>query len=408
MSTYVDRTAGALEFCESASQAHPESADVYNKIGELLTNKLWHQLTVTVLEFLEDKSHGPHFAELYDKVVIAVDSQLHPLSTARMAFLVASELASQNDVPAAKAVVENCLEKQENHLEASIFLQSKHAMLSLHQLLGISGFSLESADAETKETLSKILSTIQSNAPTIKELSSSEMKTDTDSIRVHASHYEAAMTYYKLMGPPEAFYEQAMQYLNYGQGDAQLATDLCLAALTGDGVYNLTAVEQTPIVKLLHDTPSQWLVDLVQATAAGDVPRFRQLSQQHAALIQTQPALTSRAAAVQEKLTLTALVLTALSKDSHERNLSFAELQAALHLESIDQVEWVLMRAFSVGLVSGSMDQCDQTVNITWVQPRVLSQGQMADLGVKFGEWAVKVFKTKESMQEQTASTLLA
>lgn len=408
MSSYVDRTAGAVEYCESAAQAHPENAELYSKIGGFLSDKLWHQLTVTVLEFLEEKSRGPHFAELYDKVVLAVDSKLHPLSTARMAVLVASELASQNDVAAAKAVVENCMEKQADHLEATIFLQSKHAMLTLQQLLSVPGFSEATADAETKETLAKILETIQSNAPIIKELSSSETKADTDASRVHASHYEAAMTYYKLVGPPEAFYEQAMQYLNYGQGDAQLATDLCLAALTGDGVYNLTAVEQTPVVQLLRGTASQWLVDLLQATAAGDVPRFRQLSRQHAALIATQPALTNRAAAVQEKLTLTALVLTVLAKDSHERNLSFAELQAALHLDSLDQVEWVLMRAFSVGLLSGSMDQCEQTVDITWVQPRVLSAGQMSELAVKFGEWAVKVHKTKESMQERTASTLLA
>jgi len=408
MSSYVDRTAAAAEYLESAAQAHPEHAELYNKVRQFLGDKLWHQLTVTVLELLEDKSRGQYFAEIYDKVVLAVDSKLHPLSTARMAVLVGNELASQNDIAAAKAVVENCMEKQANNLEATIYLQSKHSMLTLQQLLTVPGFSMETADEETKETLSKILTILQTNAPIIKELSSTEMKADTDSSRVHASHYEAAMTYYKLVGPPEAFYEQAMQFLNYGQGDAQLAIDLCLAALTGDGVYNLTAVEQTPVMQLLHGTASQWLVDLLQATAAGDVPRFQQLSQQHAALIQTQPALTSRAAAVQEKLTLTALVLTVLSKDSHERNLSFAELQTALHLDSIDQVEWVLMRAFSVKLLQGSIDQCEQTVDITWVQPRVLNSGQMSELATKFGEWAVKVHQTKESMQEQTASTLLA
>ena len=134
-----------------------------------------------------------------------------------------------------EAVVENCLEKQGNHLEATIYLQSKHAMLTLQPFLAVPGFSQDTADAETKESLSKILVTIQSNAPIIKELSSSETRGDPDSSRVHASHYEAAMTYYKLVGPPEAFYEEAMQYLNYGEGDAQLAIDLCLAALTGGG-----------------------------------------------------------------------------------------------------------------------------------------------------------------------------
>jgi len=65
MSTYVDRTAGAIEYCESASMAHPEHADLYNQIARFLGDKLWHQLTVTALEFLSDnKSRGPHFGEL--------------------------------------------------------------------------------------------------------------------------------------------------------------------------------------------------------------------------------------------------------------------------------------------------------------------------------------------------------
>lgn len=408
MSAYIDRSVAAADFCESAAQAHPDDAELYIQMADFLRRKLWHQLTTTFLEFLQEKNRGLHFAELYDKVVLAVDSKLLPLSTARIAVLVSYELASQNDMTSAKAVLENCMEKQADHLEATIFLQSKHALLTLQQLLSVPGFSVESADVEIKELLHKIESNIQTNAPIMKELSSSETKVDTDSSIVHATHYEAAMTYYKLVGPPEAFYEEAMQYLNYRPGDAQLAVDLCLAALTGDGVYNLTAVEQTPVVQNLHGTSHQWLLELFQATAAGNVPLFHQLTQQYAPIIQTQPALTNRAAAVQEKLTLTALVLAVLAVDSHERNLSFAELQLALGLDSIDQVEWVLMRAFSVGLVSGIMDQCDQKVSITWVQPRLLSVTQMSELATRFGEWAGKVHNTKESLQEQASNTLLA
>jgi 26S proteasome regulatory subunit N9 len=68
------------------------------------------------------------------------------------------------------------------------------------------------------------------------------------------------MTYFKLMGPPEAFYEEAIRYLNYYQPDLtsltaqqeqhQLAVDLCLAALVGDGVYNLGQVVTNPIFEM--------------------------------------------------------------------------------------------------------------------------------------------------------------
>jgi 26S proteasome regulatory subunit N9 len=173
--------------------------------------------------------------------------------------------------------------------------------------------------------------------------------------------------------------------------------------LTGDGVYNLGQVEQTPVLQLLQGTDSAWLAELLHTVAAGDVTSFTQLLERYAVAIQQQPALEHRKQAVQEKLTLLALVHLVFEKDSTERTLPMAEIAARLHV-SLDQVEWVVMRAFSVHLLEGSMDQVDQTVQITWVLPRVLTDLQMTDLAGRFGEWAHKVRTTKEYMQEQTTS----
>ncbi len=107
-----------------------------------------------------------------------------------------------------------------------------------------------------------------------------------------------------------------------------------------------------------------------------------------------------RRTAVQEKLTLLALVHLVFEKDSTERTINFSEISDRLQV-SIDQVEWVVMRAFSVRLLEGSVDQVEQTVQITWVLPRVLNDAQTTDLAGRFESWAVKVKETKELMQEQ-------
>jgi 26S proteasome regulatory subunit N9 len=43
------------------------------------------------------------------------------------------------------------------------------------------------------------------------------------------------------------------------------------------------------------------------------------------------------------------------------------------------------MRALSVHLIEGTMDQVDQTVHVTWVMPRVLNAAQLRELAARCG-----------------------
>jgi 26S proteasome regulatory subunit N9 len=54
------------------------------------------------------------------------------------------------------------------------------------------------------------------------------------------------------------------------------------------------------------------------------------------------------------------------------------------------QVEWVLMRAMSLGLLRGNLDEVEGTVSVTWVQPRVLNVAQIQLLNDQLGVWAEK------------------
>lgn len=60
-----------------------------------------------------------------------------------------------------------------------------------------------------------------------------------------------------------------------------------------------------------------------------------------------------------------------------DRQLTFSEIAQETGLE-VDQVEVMVMRALSLGLVKGTIDQVDEKVNITWVQPRVLDKKQVS------------------------------
>jgi 26S proteasome regulatory subunit N9 len=413
MSTYVEATSGSAQHCEAMSSQFPELSAFYNQVAEYCQQKLWHQLTLAVLDFTstpkttlrpllldgDEKKISNTYLALYQKVVLAVSQKLNSLALARIAAAVAvCSLQQKGSVEESKTLLEELLSKQLQPPAnaTTLYLQSKIALLTLNH------------SSPTKEDLQSIYATIKTNAPLLKQ---SLIPDTPEAMIVNSFHYEMSMTYFKIVGPPEAFYEEAIQYLNYYQPSPDeegaklshaLAVDLCLAALTGDGVYNLGQVVTNPILQVLQTTPEAWLVQLLHACAKGSVPEFKKLCQEtYPAQIASQPALVNMAQQMQEKMTLLALVEMVFERPASERTLDFSDIAQRLEIP-LEQVEWVIMRAFSVKLMEGSMDQFDGTVHVTWILPRVLGKEQMADLATRFGEWAGKVGKTKEYMLEQT------
>lgn len=59
------------------------------------------------------------------------------------------------------------------------------------------------------------------------------------------------------------------------------------------------------------------------------------------------------------------------------------------------------MKALSLGLVRGTLDQVDGVAILTWVQPRVLSQDQVKAMAERFSGWTSTVDKTAAAMQER-------
>jgi 26S proteasome regulatory subunit N9 len=293
-----------------------------------------------------------------------------------------------------------------------LYLQAKIGFLSL------SGSTTLPEKQPSKDELDKIYTSIKSDAKLLTQL----IPDTDDAMIVNAAHYERSMTYYKSVGPPEAFYEEAIHYLNYyappppdapaieKQKAHSLAVDLCLAALTGEGVYNLGQVVTNPILQVLEGTNDAWLVELLTTVSKGRVSDYKHLvTTKYKNQISAQPALVNMGVQMEEKVILLGLVELVFSKPASDRNLTFTEISSELGIP-FEQVEWVIMRAFSVKLMEGVMDQVADggAVHISWILPRALDASQMADLASRFGEWAVKVDNMKSYMQEETAPSLMA
>ena len=416
MST-ADITTAALEHLESMSTLHPDLSDPYQNLVSLYQRKLWHQLTISTFDFvsnptttLRTTAEGTNsYLALFDKVILPIDKKLNQLTLARIASNVSFSLLDDppyTDGVAARAILENLLEKRDRlGPSAALHAEARLGLLDLTVLA-------RSGEALTTESGIKALETtkeaINKNRSVLAELAD----TESEAAVVHSAFYETAMTYRKAVGPPEAYYREAIQYVAYtsladlSQEDRyNLATDLSLAALTGEGVFNFGEVVTAPALQCLEGTDLYYLVELLSAGARGDGLGFQRVADANAEAISMQPSLVSRAEAVKEKITLLALVNMIFERPSLERTLSFEDIADRV-IVPIDQVEWVIMRALSLKLIKGTMDQVEQTVDVTWVMPRDLDNNQMSELATRFGEWAVKVSKTQDYMLEHTGALL--
>lgn len=101
---------------------------------------------------------------------------------------------------------------------------------------------------------------------------------------VHGRFYLLASQYYRIQGDHAQYYRTALRYLGCIDLDTlseetkhQHAFFLGLAALLGEGVYNLGELLAHPVLESLKSTPNAWLIELLFAFNAGDINKFEKM-----------------------------------------------------------------------------------------------------------------------------------
>ncbi|KAL3210829.1 hypothetical protein MRX96_036815 [Rhipicephalus microplus] len=178
---------------------------------------------------------------------------------------------------------------------------------------------------------------------------------------VHGRFYQLCSDYHQQMGDHQAYYRDALRFLGCTpleriplEEQQQRAFALCLAALLGEGVYNFGELLAHPILECLQCTDRQWVVQLLSAFNCGSLAQYETL------------------------------------RPSWSR-----------------QVEVLVMKALSLGLVRGTIDQVDAQVHMQWVQPRVLSRDQIAGMKKRLDAWNADV-ASMEKLLETKAHEIIS
>uniref|UniRef100_A0A7R9YAW4 PCI domain-containing protein n=1 Tax=Pinguiococcus pyrenoidosus TaxID=172671 RepID=A0A7R9YAW4_9STRA len=378
-------------FLSAQANDFPELAPQYEAMQKLYSGKLWHQLTDEVDSFVRDSdtTRGENKVQLYEHFVHEFEGRMNQL---RFAQILTEICKLHSETPDAIALISATLEKKARlGKEASIFLECA---------LGL--FRLGNQNEGDQEAALQI---IKEQRPEVESLSA-------DDTTVPSIFYRLSSTYYKLVGPPESFYRDALLFLVFTPTEElpheeqyTLATDLSLAAITGSGIYNFGEVLATPILSALEGTPNAWLSKMMRVFHDGDIDGFGALMDEHNSAIQEQPAITARIEFVKEKIALLAFMDLIFRKPAHERSIPFKEIADRTRL-AYEQVEWLIMRAMSLKLVKGVIDELEGVVEISWLQPRVLEVGQLKQMVSRLDEWTDRVTKTQAFLEEQAPELL--
>ena len=206
---------------------------------------------------------------------------------------------------------------------------------------------------------------------------------------VHAAFYRINADYYHAKEEFASYYRNALLYLACIDLDSLTAAErsdrahsLSIAALVSDSIYNFGELLLHPLLSSLIGTPHAWLRDLLFAFNRGDLSAYDILL----AHINDSPLLQQHKSFLYQKISLAALTETVFRRPPHDRAMTFALIEQETKVKR-DEIEHLIMKALSLGLLRGKIDQVGEVARINWVQPKVLDLKQIEGMRSRLKEW---------------------
>jgi len=367
-----------------------ELKEIYLEMKDLYDKKLWHQLTLKLAHFvkLPQFDRGKELLEIYDRFIRDFEAKINQMELVKIALSIRRQISDPTEAV-------NWLQKISEKINSNV---EKEAFCYILGEIAWLKLNLDQIE-ETKILTDKI----QSVLDTI---------TGAESVVYSTFYHNLSLMYKKKVSPTE-FYRNSLLYLVYTPLEqipvteqASLAFDMGLAALVSTNIHNFGELLAHPILNSLLETKNAWLREFLFAFNRGDLDKFDQLLNVHRREIEEQPALKNNQSLLREKISILALMELVFNKPAEGRTLPFKVIANATKLKD-DEVELLVMKALSVKLIRGEIDEVNQTVTISWVQPRVLDMIQIGKMRDRVAEWTENVHSVLNYVQNETAPELL-
>ncbi|KAI9298618.1 PCI-domain-containing protein [Neoconidiobolus thromboides FSU 785] len=367
-----------LQLNELCNQVDDSLKPHFEQLSELTQRKLWHQVTLKIEEIVRLTSNDSNFLKnFYFNYIDGLQGKLNQLKFVIISISIAQSFDNKEE---SINFLNGIANKVNNTSSQDAFvlanIEIAHQMLLNNNIDGVKEKVLNS-----KDVLDKLA--------------------QVDTI-VHAHYYRVASEYFKAYGDFTKYYYNCLLYLSCiniedlnQQEKVARAYDLSLAALLGDTIFNFGELLSHPISLVLKSGEHEWLYNLLIVFNNGEIGKLDSLM----ATFHKQPLLEQHKVILRQKMILMGLMEFLFKQDNDSHSVSFESICMECRIP-IHEVEHLIMKALSLKLIKGSIDQVGSKVEIEWVQPRYLDQVQLKTLDKKLTYWKLKVDKVYNNINE--------
>lgn len=345
---------------------------------ELRNKKLYHQLSIKIKAYVKDPNvqKNVNLLNVYKKFVQPIEDKFNPFDLVEIvSYAIPYFIEPMETI----TFLESFESKVKNHLAALIFVKVLKGEVFLDEM-------------NNQKDCLVVITEVNKLMSNMIELSP-----------VHSKFYFLASNLYRAQGNHREYYTHFFKYMSstdLSTIDIAIKTRhaflLGLAALLSENIYNYGELIMHPILETLKDTPNYWLIELLNVFNIGDIEQFEKMKPQWAYI----PDIAIQENKLRQKLLISCFIEMAFKQQTKDKCLSFQAIANKTGL-LLDEVEMLVMKAMSLHLVKGKIDQVSECVYISWIQPRMITKVPIADMITRLDSWCTEVNNIYCKIHEQ-------
>ena len=372
---------------KNLADKYPSYKSTFEEIDSNLSQSLWYQLSenLILISLKPELQNSKDLIELYNGLIFFIESTMNPMKY--LEFIQSMLKNYQDNMNEGLTFIENIESSHKNYKgEEKIFVKiiKGFCYLELNKM-----YELEEIVKNTEHDFT------------------GNIEIDTS---LYSQYYKLSMLFYEKKQDYDKFYSNAFQYLAYetklsNEDKLNLCYKMCAAMLIGEKLYNFAELIEKDFFKLMKGTNYEWISNLILSFNSAKVDQFLLMMEENKKNIEQNQILKEKAEFLPIKIRIAALLDLIFQKNKAERTLTFEEIKKVCICND-DQIEYISMKALSLELIKGYIDEVDKKLVVHWIQPKYLDKDKIVMLQDRFNAWIDKSQKVLLDLQENGVGLL--